>query len=80
MNLFGVVMRHVLDVHATFGAGNDGDAPAGPIDQHGEIELLGDINAVGDIEAVDLLAGGTGLDRHQRVAQHVGRRRAHTVG
>ena len=41
------------------------------VDQDREIELLVDVGAVLDVEAVDLLAGGAGLHRDQRRAQHL---------
>ena len=55
------------------------DPPGRAVDQQREVEFLGDVDAVGDVEAVDLLAVLAGLDRHQRVAEHVGRRGADLV-
>ena len=49
------------------------------VDEQRQVEFLGDVDAVGDIEAVDLLAVLAGLDRDERIAEHVGRRRAHLV-
>ncbi len=66
-------MGDFLNIHAAFGRYDERDPAAGAIDQQGKVEFLVDVGAVGDVEAVDLLARVAGLDRHQRVAQHVGR-------
>ena len=70
-DLLGRIVRHILDIHAAFGRNDQGDAVAGAVDQHREVEFLVDIDAVGDIKPVDLLACIAGLDRHQRVAEHL---------
>ncbi len=70
-DLLGRVVRHLLDVHAAFGGGDEGDARGGAVDQRGEIELAGDRGAVLDEQALDHAAGRPGLDRHQRLAQHL---------
>ncbi len=76
MDLLRRVVRDGLDVHAALGRDDEGDAPARPVDQQREVEFLVDPHAVGDVEPVDLLARGAGLDRYQRVAEHVRRRGA----
>jgi hypothetical protein len=72
-------MRDFLDVHAALGRDDECDTAGGAIDEQREVEFLGNVGAVGDVEAVDLLAGITRLDRHQRVAEHVGGVRADLV-
>ena len=42
-DLLGRVVRHLLDVHAAFGGGDEGDARGGAVDQRGEIELAADV-------------------------------------
>ena len=79
LDLLGRVVGDGFDVHAALCRDDEGDLPGGAIDQQREIEFARDIDAVGDVEAVDLLAGVAGLDRHQRVAQHVGCRRANLI-
>src|SRR5271170_3690831 len=71
MDLFRRAMRDVLDVDAAFGRKHEGDLADGAIDQRGEVELLVDRGAFLDIEPVDLLAGGSGLDGHQRRPEHL---------
>ena len=71
MDLLRRLVRDVLDVDAAFGRKHEGDLADCAIDQRGEIELLVDRRAFLDIEAVDLLAGGAGLDGHQRRPQHL---------
>ena len=63
--------RHVLDVHAAFLRGDEGDAAARPIDQAGEIELARDRRAFLDIEAIDRPAGRAGLVGDQGAAEHL---------
>ena len=65
------IMRHLLDVHASFGRNHIGDARCLAIDQHREIEFLCDVGAVFDVETIDLLACRAGLHRHQSLAEHV---------
>ncbi len=65
------VVRDFLDVHAAFGRDHERHLRGFAVDQHREIELLVDVGAFLDVEAVDLLAGGAGLDRDQRRAQHL---------
>jgi len=79
VDFLGRRMRDFLDIHAAFGRDDEGDAAGRTIDEEREVEFLGDVGAVGDVEAVDLLAGLTRLDRHQRVAEHVGGVRADLV-
>ena len=63
VDLLGRVVRHLLDVHAALGRGDEGDAAGLPVDEQREVEFLGDVDAVGDVEPVDLLALRPGLDR-----------------
>src|SRR3546814_10832031 len=70
MDLFRRVVRHILNVHAAFGGGDESHPPACAINQQSQIEFLGDIHAVSHIKAVDLLARFSGLHRNEGVAQH----------
>ena len=72
-DLVGRVVRDILDVHPAFGRHDHRDLAAGAIDDHGKVVFGCDVDAVGDVEAVDLLALVAGLDRHQRVAEHLAR-------
>ena len=76
VDLLRAVVGDVLDAHAAFRGGDDGDAAGGAIDQQSEVEFLVDVDAVGHVQALHLLAMLTGLDGDQRVAQHVLRRGA----
>ena len=69
-------MRHRLDVHAAFRGDDHRHAAGRSVDEQREIELLVDVGAVRDVQAVDLLAVLAGLDGDERVAEHVGGRRA----
>ena len=71
LDLLGRVMGDGLDVHAALGRDDEGDAAGDAIDEQRQVEFLGDVGTVGDVEAVDLLAVLAGLDRHQRVAEHL---------
>jgi hypothetical protein len=73
VDLLRAIVGDRLDVHAAFCGGDEGDAAGGAIDQQSEVEFLGDVDAVGEVEAIDLLAFRPGLDRHQRVAEHLAR-------
>jgi len=79
VDLLGSRVGDFLDVHAALGRDDEGDAAGGAIDEQREVEFLRDVGAVGDVEAVDLLARLAGLDRHQRIAEHVGGVRADFV-
>ena len=72
-------MRDLLDVHAAFGRDDHRDAAGLAVDQHRQIIFGGNVDAIGDVEAVDLLAGVTGLDGDQRVAEHFARVLANIV-
>src|SRR3546814_5940108 len=65
MDLFRRVVRHILNVHAAFGGGDESHPPACAINQQSQIEFLGDIHAVSHIKAVDLLARFSGLHRNE---------------
>ena len=76
LDFFRRVVRDGFDVHAAFGRDDHRHAPGRTVDEQREVEFLVDVGAVGDVQAVDLLARIARLDRHQRVAEHVGRRGA----
>ena len=71
LDLLRRVVGDGFDIHPAFGRDDHGDAAAVAVDQQREIIFLRDVDAVGDVEAVDLLALGAGLDRDERVAEHV---------
>ena len=70
--------RHLLDLHAALGRGDDGDAARRPVEQHADVELAGDVAAFLDVDAADLPPLRPGLRRHESHAEHglgrVGRR------
>ena len=78
-DLLGRVVRDLLDFHPAFGRGDDGDPARLAVNQQREIEFLRDVDTVGDVEALDLLAVRAGLDRHQRLTEHLGRILANLV-
>jgi hypothetical protein len=49
---------------------DEGHPAGGAIDQQREIKLALNVRTILDIDAVDLLAGGAGLARYQRPAEH----------
>ena len=67
------VVRDLLDIHAALGGHHERDAAGGAVDEKRQVELLVDFRAFFDIDAVDLLAGRTCLNGHQRVAKHFDR-------
>jgi hypothetical protein len=71
VDLLGRFVGHRLDVHPALGGDHEGDAARDAVDQHREVELFGDLGAFLDVEAVHLLAGRAGLDRHQRLTEHL---------
>ena len=79
LDLLRRVVGDRLDVHAAFGRGDDRDPAGLAVDQQREVEFLGDVDAVGDVEPLDLLALRAGLDRDQRLAEHLGGMLAHFV-
>ncbi|MDF2493661.1 MAG: hypothetical protein K0S66_595 [Sphingomonas sp.] len=79
VDLLRRVMGDGFDVHAAFGGDDHRDAAGRAVDEQREVEFLRDVDAVGHVQAVHLLAGLTRLDRHQRVAEHLGRGMANLV-
>ena len=65
-----MLVRHLLDVHAAFGGGDEGDAAGGAVDQRRQIQLARDGRAVLDIEPPHHAALRPGLVGDQRHAQH----------
>ena len=63
-------VRHLFDVHAALGRGDDRHAAGLAIDQHRQIELAGDVGALFDIEPAHQPALRTGLVGDQRHAEH----------
>src|SRR6478609_7663298 len=70
-DLFGRVVRDVLDIDAAFGGNHERYFGGFAVDQDREIELLVDVGAFLDIQPVDLLAVRPGLHRDQGCAQHL---------
>ena len=70
LDLLRRLVRHLFDVHAAFGGGDEGDAAGAAVDQRGEIKLAVDGRAVLDIEALHDAAMRAGLVRDQRHAEH----------
>ena len=64
-------MRHLFNIHAAFGRGDEGDAAGLPVDQQGKVQLARNVGAVFDIDTVHLLAGGAGLAGDKGTAQHL---------
>ena len=61
--------RDLLDIHAAFGRGDEGDARGGAIDQRGQIIFAVDAGAFLDVEPMDFFAMRSGLVRDQRRAE-----------
>ena len=80
VDALGRVFGDVLDVHAAFGRGDQRNLRRAAVDEQREVKFARDVDAVGDVQPVDLLANVAGLDRHQRVAEHVVGRGADLVG
>ena len=70
-DLFGRMVRDVLDVDAAFGGDHERHFGGFAVDQDREIELLVDVGAILDVEPVDLLAVRAGLHRDQGRAEHL---------
>ena len=64
-------MGDLLDVHPALRRDDEGDAAGLAVDQQRKIEFALDVGPVFEIEAVHLLTGRPGLDRHQRIAEHL---------
>ncbi len=65
------IVRHLLDVHAAFGRGDERDARGCAINERGEIELAGNIDSVLDIDASNGAPRRAGLDGDESVPQHL---------
>jgi hypothetical protein len=70
----GLRGRDLLDLHAACRRGDDDDALGAAVHDEREVELLGDVGRFLDVEARDKLAAGTGLVRHELLAEQVFRR------
>ena len=62
-----------FDVHAAFGAGDDGVGAGATIKQDGEVVFLGDVHGFGDEHLAHQFAFGAGLVRDERLAEHLAR-------
>ena len=69
-DFFGMVFRDFFNFHAPFSGGHDGQARGRAVHQQAQIQLARDIAAIFNINARHQLAGGAGLLRHQRLADH----------
>ena len=49
VDFLGAVMRHVFDVHAAFGRGNNRDTACCSVDEQSEVEFLLNVCAIGDV-------------------------------
>jgi hypothetical protein len=78
-DLFRMLGGDLLDLHAAFGGGHDGDARGGAVDQHAEIELAPDVAAALHIDALHQLAPGAGLVGDEVHADHAAGILAHLV-
>jgi len=67
----------LLDVHATFGRGHDGQARRRAVDQHTQVELALDVAAGLDIDALDFPPPRSRLLGDERHADHLAGEVAH---
>ena len=67
-------MSHLFDVHAAFLTAHQHGQFACSIEHHAKVKFTSDVATGFDDDLIALFAGGARLDRHQMVAQHVGRR------
>ena len=73
------LLRHLFDVHAAFGGGDEGDARGLAVDQRGKIKLARDVGAFLDIKPAHHAPLRPGLMGDQRHAQHAGGFALHVV-
>jgi hypothetical protein len=79
MDLFRVLRRDFLDVHAAFGRSHQGDALRDSVDDHADVELLLDVGALLDQQAPHLLSLRPRLVRDELHAEDLLRLVAHFV-
>ena len=75
-DLVGSLFRHHFDFGPALGRCHHDVARGRPVEQHRQIQLGGDVDPLLDVETVDLFALFTGLDRHERRAEHLARQLA----
>src|SRR5690606_7486794 len=70
-DLFRGLFGNGLDVHATLGRDDEGNAANGAVNQKRQVQLARNVGAVFDVETIDLLASLAGLLGDECVAEHV---------
>ncbi len=68
-NFLRAFLRHLFDLDAAFGRGDDGDAARGPVEHHAEVKLALDRQPLLDQEPADFPPLGPGLVRDELPAQ-----------
>ena len=79
VDFFRAFFRDFFDVHAAFGAGDEGNAAAGAINHGGDVEFVSDIQSFFDEYHVDGQANFARLLGFQGVANHLAGVGAHFV-
>jgi hypothetical protein len=70
-DLLGRLVGHFLDFNAALGRSHDHGARSGAVEEDREVVLLFDVARGREVDRLHLAAGGTGLHRDQRVAEHL---------